>query len=33
MEKSSLFSAIESGGYNPVAIWKLMPNGERVAQP
>ena len=33
MGKSALFSAIESGGYNPVAIWKLMPNGERVAQP
>lgn len=33
VEKSALFSAIESGGYNPVAIWKLMPNGERIAQP
>ena len=33
MGKSALFSAIESGGYNPVAIWKLMPSGERIAQP
>lgn len=30
LDKEALFAAIESGGYNPVDIWQLTPEGERV---
>ncbi|MFB3081843.1 MAG: heavy-metal-associated domain-containing protein [Gammaproteobacteria bacterium] len=30
LDKEALFAAIESGGYNPVDIWLLTPEGERV---
>lgn len=30
IDKSALFSAIESGGYNPVELWEITPSGERV---
>lgn len=30
LDKKALFGAIESGGYNPVDIWLLTPEGERV---
>lgn len=30
LDKEALFSAIEAGGYNPVGIWKLTPEGEKV---
>ena len=30
VDKNALFAAIESGGYNPVDIWKLSPDGERI---
>ncbi len=30
LDKNALFGAIESGGYNPVDIWLLTPEGERV---
>lgn len=30
LDKEALFGAIESGGYNPVDIWLLTPEGERV---
>ncbi len=30
LDKEALFSAIEAGGYNPVDIWKLTPEGEKV---
>jgi hypothetical protein len=33
LDKIALFAAIESGGYNPVTIWKLTPDGKRIAQP
>lgn len=33
LDKNALFAAIESGGYNPVTIWKLMPDGEWIAPP
>ncbi|MEE8046189.1 MAG: hypothetical protein V3T49_05055 [Dehalococcoidia bacterium] len=31
LDAEALFDAIESGGYNPVDIWKLTPDGERIA--
>ena len=31
LDKDSLFEAIESGGYNPVAIFQITPDGERKA--
>ncbi len=30
LDKEALFAAIESGGYDPVDIWLLTPEGERV---
>lgn len=30
INKDALFGAIESGGYNPVEIWRLTAEGERV---
>ncbi len=30
VDKNALFAAIESGGYNPVDIWKLSLDGERI---
>jgi copper chaperone CopZ len=31
LDKAALFRAIESGGYNPVEIFSLTPDGERIA--
>lgn len=31
LDQSMLFAAIEDGGYNPVEIWQLDEEGERVA--
>ncbi len=31
LDKEALFEAIESGGYNPVEIFELTPEGERKA--
>jgi hypothetical protein len=31
LDKDALFAAIESGGYNPVEIWRLTEDGKRVA--
>lgn len=34
LDQATLFAAIESGGYNPIEIFTLMPDGEeRVYQP
>ena len=30
LDEDALFAAIESGGYNPVELWKLTPEGERI---
>ncbi|MEM9624546.1 MAG: heavy metal-associated domain-containing protein [Pseudomonadota bacterium] len=31
LDQAALYSAIEDGGYNPVAIWELNEAGERIA--
>lgn len=31
LDKDALFAAIESGGYNPVQIFELTPDGKRIA--
>ena len=31
LDKEALFAAIESGGYNPIEIWQLSANGERIS--
>ena len=31
LDQAALFEAIESGGYNPVEIFALTPEGERIA--
>lgn len=32
LDRAALFAAIEAGGYDPVAIWRIDANGERIPE-